>query len=93
MVIGTVLMQEHDGKLFPVCCGSKKLLSVERNYSTIEKECLAIVWGFKMLHLYLYGVPFVLQTDHEPLMYMNSAKFANGRLMRWLCFFRVITSE
>ena len=29
---------------------------------------------------------FVLQTDHEPLKYMNSAKFANGRLMRWALF-------
>ena len=84
--IGAVLMQEHDGKLFPVCYGSKKLSSAERNYSTIEKECLAIVWGFKRFHLYLYGVPFMLQTDHEPLKYMNSAKFANGRLIRWAMF-------
>ena len=84
--IGAVLMQKHDGKLFPVCYASKKLSSAERNYSTIEKECLAIVWGFKKFHLYLYGVSFVLQTDHEPLKYMNSAKFANGRLMRWAMF-------
>ena len=28
----------------------------------------------------------MLQTDHEPLKYMNSAKFANGRLMRWAMF-------
>ena len=84
--IGAVLMQKHDGKLFPVCYASKRLSSAERNYSTIEKECLAIVWGFKRFHLYLYGVSFVLQTDHEPLKYMNSAKFANGRLMRWAMF-------
>ena len=84
--IGAVLMQKHDGKLFPVCYASKKLSSAECNYSTIEKECLAIVWGFRRFHLYLYGVPFVLQTDHEPLKYMNSAKFANGRLMRWAMF-------
>ena len=79
-------MEEHDGKLFPVCYASKKLSSAERNYSIIERECLAIVWGFKRFHLYLYGVPFVLQTDHEPLKYMYSVKFANGRLMRWAMF-------
>ena len=84
--IGAVLMQEHNSKLFPVCYGSKKLSSAERNYSTIEKQCLAILWGFKRFHLYLYGVPVVLQTDHEPLKYMNSAKFANGRLMHWALF-------
>ena len=86
-------MQEHDGKLFPVCYGSKKLSSAERNYSTIEKECLAIVWGFKRFYLYLYGVPFVLQTDHEPLKYMNSAKFAMDGSCVGLCFFRATTSE
>ena len=89
--IGAVLMQKHDEKLFPVCYASKKLSSTERNYSTIEKECLAVVWGIKRFHLYLYGVPFVLQTDHEPLKYMNSAKFANGRLMRWAMFLQSYT--
>ena len=85
--IGAVLMQTHDEKLFPVCYASKKLSSTERNYSTIEKECLAIVWEIKRFHLYLYGVPFVLQTDHESLKYMNSAKFAKRRHMRWAMFF------
>ena len=89
--IGAVLMQKHDEKLFPVCYASKKLSSAERNYSTIEKECLAVVWGIKRFHLYLYGVPFVLQTDHELLKYMNSAKFANGRLMRWAMFLESYT--
>ena len=60
--IGAVLMQKHDEKLFPVCYASKKLTGAE-----IEKECLAIVWSIKRFHLYLQGVSFVLQTDHEPL--------------------------
>ena len=85
--IGVVLMQTHDEKLFPVCYGSKKFSSAERDYSTIEKECLAIVWGIKRFHLYLYGVPFVLQTDHEPLKYMDSAKYTNARLMRWAMYY------
>lgn len=79
-------MQKRDEKLFPVCYTSKKLTSAERIYSTIEKECLAIVWSIKRFHLYLYGVSFVLQTDHEPLKFKNSAKFVNGRFMRWAMF-------
>ena len=42
--IGAVLMQRHEEKLFPVCYARKKLASAERNYSTIEKECLAVAW-------------------------------------------------
>ena len=34
--IGAVLMQEHEGKLFPICYASRKLSDAERNYSTIE---------------------------------------------------------
>ena len=86
--IGAVVMQKHDEKLFPVRYASKKLTGAERNYSTIEKECLAIVWSIKRFHPYLYGVSFDLETDHEPLKYMNSAKFANGRLMRWVMFLK-----
>ena len=84
--IGAVLIQEHEGKLFLICYASKKLSDAEGNYSTIEKECLAVVWGIKRFHVYLYGVRFVLQTDHEPLTYMNRAKFTNNRLMRWAMF-------
>lgn len=63
--IGAVLMQEHKGKLFPVCYASKRPFNVVRNYSTIEpRNSLAIVWGISRFHLYLYGVRFVMQTDH-----------------------------
>ena len=41
--IGAVLIQEHEGKLFLICYASKKLSDAEGNYSTIEKECLAVV--------------------------------------------------
>ena len=84
--IGAVLMQEHDGKMYPCSYASKKLSHAEKNYSTIEKECLAVVWGVRKFELYLQGVTFVLQTDHHPLRYLDSAKFVNGRLMRWAMF-------
>ena len=43
----------------------------ERNYSTIEREALAIVKAVKELYPYLYGHElFVLQTDHQPLVHL-----------------------
>ena len=89
--VGAVLMQVHDGKPYPVSYSSKKLTAAERNYSTIEKECLAIVWGVKKFELYLQGVPFVLQTDHQPLNYLNFAKFINSRVMRWAMICKIST--
>jgi hypothetical protein len=84
--LGAVLMQEHDGKLHPVSYVSKKLSGPERNYSTMEKECLAIIWGIRKFERYLQGVTFTLQTDHKPLTYLRSAKFVNSRIMRWAMY-------
>lgn len=81
--IGAVLMQEHEGMKFPISYASRKLLSREIRYSVIEKECLALVWGIQKFESYLYGREFLLETDHQPLLYLNRAKVANARLMRW----------
>ncbi len=59
------------------------MLPREQNYSVVERECLAIVWGVGKFHKYLFGREFLLETDHQPLIYLNKAKVANSRLMRW----------
>ena len=81
--VGAVLMQEHNGQLFPVSYASRKLLDRERKYSTMERECLGIIFGLRKFEMYLYGKEFVLQTDHEPLGYLDRAKYLNDRIMRW----------
>ena len=81
--IGAILMQEDMGVKHPIAFASKKFLPREKNYSTIERECMAIVWGIQKFQTYLYGKRFILETDHQPLQYLQKAKFPNGRLMRW----------
>ncbi|XP_067659772.1 uncharacterized protein [Haliotis asinina] len=81
--IGGILLQEHENEKFPIMFVSRKLLKREKAYSTIEKECLAIVWAVQKLTRYLYGREFVLETDHQPLVWMSKAKLTNGRVMRW----------
>ena len=84
--VGAILLQQYDDGIFPVAYASKKLLKREKNYSVIERECLAIVFGVKKFQKYLYGKEFVIQTDHAPLSYLQSSRAESGRLMRWSLF-------
>ena len=82
--IGAVLSQlNKEGQEHPVAYASRKLLPRETHYAVVEKECLAIVWAVGTFHTYLYGQTFVLQTDHQPLTWLQRMKSANGRLTRW----------
>ena len=81
--LGAALMQLHDEKLYPVAYASKKLAPAENRYSTLEKECLGIVWGITKFQLYLADKPFILLTDHLPLAHINKTKYQNDCIMRW----------
>ena len=81
--MGAVLLQETEGILKPVSYGSKKFSETEKRYSTIERECYAIVWAIQKFKEYLLGKEFVLQTDHLPLSYLKKMRNSNDRLMRW----------
>ncbi|CAG2201844.1 Retrovirus-related Pol polyprotein from transposon 17.6,Retrovirus-related Pol polyprotein from transposon opus,Retrovirus-related Pol polyprotein from transposon 297,Retrovirus-related Pol polyprotein from transposon gypsy [Mytilus edulis] len=80
--IGAVLMQYQENSKMPIAYASRKLKKSEVAYSTIEKECLAIVWAVQKFQRYLYGREFILETDHQPLTYLNKKKVENARLMR-----------
>ncbi|XP_033099549.1 uncharacterized protein LOC117103147 [Anneissia japonica] len=78
IALGAMLLQEFDGHKFPIAFISKKLNQAQRNYATIERECLAIVWAIHKFEPYLYGREFVIETDHQPLLCMPKSKVANG---------------
>lgn len=84
--VGAVLMQECCNQLFPISFASKKFADREKRYSIMEKECLALVWAVKKFQVYLYGRTFTLQTDHQPLVYLDKCKVENARIMRWALF-------
>ena len=82
--LGAVLQQTVKGSERVVSFASRALHQHEKNYSTIEKEMLAIVWAKGHFRFYLYGKPFLLKTDHQPLVCLKSMKEPQGRLARWL---------
>ena len=83
VALGAVLLQSQNDTLFPIAYASKSLSSAQKAYSVIERECLAILWSLDKFYAYLYGKKFTIQTDHQPLAYLKTAKISNTRLMRW----------
>ena len=72
------------GDEHPIAYGSRKLLPRETKYSVIEREGLAIVEGVKHFRVYLEGVPFRIETDHNPLTQLSQLKDSHGRIARWI---------
>ena len=87
--IGAVLSHMlPTGEEKPVAFVSRTLSSSEKNYAQLEKEALALVFGVKRFHQYLYGRKFTLLTDHKPLTTILGPKrgippIAAARLQRW----------
>ena len=82
--LGCCLLQEQpDGALHPIGYWSRSLTTAEKNYSSTEKECLAIVWAVQHLRPYLEGQRFTIRTDHDALKWLLNLRDPRGRLARW----------
>ena len=77
-----------EGSERPIAFASRTLTASESNYSQIDKEALALIFGVKKFNQYLYGRRFTLVTDHKPLTTLLGPKkgippLAAARLQRW----------
>ena len=83
---GAVLLQEDKhGVDHPVCYFSKKFSKSQRNYSTIERECLALVLALQHFELYITSSSLLIKifSDHNPLVFLHKSKDKNQLLLRW----------
>ncbi|XP_022829117.1 uncharacterized protein K02A2.6-like isoform X2 [Spodoptera litura] len=92
--LGAVLSQVGENGLErPISYASRTLSSAEKNYAQIQKEATAIIFGVRRYHQYLYGrsQPFVLRTDHKPLLaifgpHKGIPEVSANRLQRYAIF-------
>ena len=72
----------------PICFVFRTLSTVEKKYSQLDKEALAIIFGVTKFHQYLYGRNCIIVTDHKPLTHIfnpcrSVPQMGSARLHRW----------
>jgi hypothetical protein len=83
-VVGDILGQRKDKKPYVIYYASKTLNSAQINYTTIEKQLLAVVFACEKFRSYLVGSPIVVFSDHATLKYLLSKKDSKARLVQWI---------
>jgi transposase InsO family protein len=82
--LGALLFQTQGGIDRLIAAHSRLLSPAERNYTVMEKECLAIVFACDHFREYLLGAPFLVETDHQALLWLQSLKEPSKRMWRWI---------
>ena len=84
LAIGAVLGQRGEGKPYVVYYASKTMNEAQRNYTTTEKELLAVVYALDKFRAYLVGSDIIIFTYHSALKYLLTKQNAKERLIRWV---------
>ena len=78
---------------YPIVYSTQKLNKAKRNYSTIEREALGMVFALQKYRHYLLDNPFIFYTDHQELKYLVNKPLHHGRICRWLLLFQEFEFE
>jgi hypothetical protein len=94
ITVGAILPQPGEGNMdHPIYFSNRKLSQAERNYTTTEREGLAMIYALKNFRHYLLGSHFKFFTDHSALKYLVNKPVLEGRIYRWLLIFQEFSYE
>nr|GFB13215.1 reverse transcriptase domain-containing protein [Tanacetum cinerariifolium] len=86
--VRAVLGHRIEKHFWPIHYTSKTMNQAEANYTTTEKEMLAVVYAFEKFRSYLIMYKSIVYTDHSALKYVFAKKDAKERLLRWILLLR-----
>lgn len=86
VAVGSALCQPtgENGKDHPIAFASRQLNPAEKNYTTTERECLAMVFSLKKFRHYLLLNQVVFFVDHMAIKYLVNKPDLSGRIARWV---------
>ncbi|GFS56454.1 retrovirus-related Pol polyprotein from transposon 297 [Trichonephila clavipes] len=76
--LGTVLLQGEGSDEHTIEYANRLLTPAECNYSTTEREALAVVWALKKFRGYIEGMEITVASDHQPLKWLLNFKSPTG---------------
>ena len=82
--MGAVLGQRTEKIFKAIYYASKAFNEAQENYSTIEKEMLAMVFSCEKFRPYILGSHVVIHTNHAAIKYLMAKKDVKPRLIRWV---------
>ena len=91
--VGAVLGQKEGRASYVIYYASRTLDGAQCNYSTTEKELLAIVFALEKFRSYLLGTKVIIYSDHAALKYLLNKKEAKPRLIRWILLLQEFNLE
>ena len=89
------MQEDGNGVDHPVSYFSKNFNKHQKNYSTIEKECLSLIFALQHFEVYLTSShsPIVVFSDHNPLIFIHKMKNKNQRLDGAYCYRNIILTS
>nr|GEU36033.1 reverse transcriptase domain-containing protein [Tanacetum cinerariifolium] len=89
--IGAVLGKRQEKYFRPIHYASKTMTEAESDYTTTEKEMLAVVYAFEKFRSYLIMNKCIVYTDNFALKYLFAKKVSKVRLLRWVLLLQEFT--